>query len=147
MLIVGLDNTIGKQCLMATKKQKYFNKGVIIGAIVNLILNIILIPKFNAIGAAMASVISEITILLIFIFYSKEMLDIKKLVKTIIKYSIFSTIMSVIANAVATIYANTYLQGIVLEIISAIPIYIVLLIIFRDNMLKKCIEMIKKGKK
>ncbi len=132
---------------MASKKQKYFNRGVIIGAIVNFILNIILIPKFNAIGAAMASVISEITILLIFIFYSKEMLDIKNLVKAIIKYSIFATIMSTIANVVTTIFAKTYLQGIILEIIVSILIYMVLLIIFKDKMLKKCIEMIKKGKK
>ncbi len=131
---------------MATKKQKYFNIGVITGAIVNFILNIILIPKFNAIGAAIASVISEITILLIFILYSKKMLDINNLIKAIIKYTIFSIIMSIFANTVASGFAKTYFQGVILEIIIAIPIYVVLLIISKDKMLIKGIEMIRKSK-
>ena len=97
MLIVGLDSTIGRQCLMAAGKQRQFNIGVICGAIINFILNMILIKKYNAIGAAIASVSAEFMILSIFMYYSKDLLNIKKMFKSVLKYSIFSCIMSIIA--------------------------------------------------
>ena len=45
IIIIGLDNTIGKQCLISAGKQKEYNIGVIGGAIVNFVTNILLISK------------------------------------------------------------------------------------------------------
>ena len=59
IIIIGLDNTIGKQCLISAGKQKEYNIGVIGGAIVNFVTNILLISKLGACGAAIASVFAE----------------------------------------------------------------------------------------
>lgn len=143
MTIVGLDNTIGKQCLMAAGKQSQFNIGVVCGAILNFILNIILIPKFNALGAAIASVSAEIVILLIFIYYSRELLDIRKILKNISKYSIYSFIMSVIAIIMSKFIGNTNLQKMIVMITSAVIVYIGILLITKDTMIHISIDLIK----
>ena len=79
IIIIGLDNTIGKQCLISAGKQKEYNIGVIGGAIVNFVTNILLISKLGACGAAIASVFAESVILVVFIIYSKVELKIPKL--------------------------------------------------------------------
>lgn len=86
MVVVGLDNIIGKQCLMATGKQKYYNLGVITGACVNVLLNLLLIPKLQSTGAAIASVVSELAILLVFLWHSREYVRIKSYIAPALKY-------------------------------------------------------------
>lgn len=142
MIIVGLDNTIGKQCLMAAKRQKYFNYGVIAGAVVNVIMNIILIPRLEAIGASIASVSAEVIILIVFAFYSKDLLNIKTMIKAILKYGIFSFIMGTTSYIVASLLAKSYFQGIIIELVIAILVYVILLMISKDKMLNKILEMI-----
>lgn len=142
MLVVGLDNTVGKQCLMASGKQKHFNQGVMIGAVVNVVLNIVLIPHFEAVGAAIASVVAEIVILTIFVIHSRKLLNISGMFKAIFKYGTYSIIMSIIAYNAAEIFAKSYFQGIIIEIVVAVVVYVSLLLIFRDRMLKQGIKMV-----
>lgn len=49
------------------------------GAIVNFILNIVLIPKYNIVGAAYATCMSELTVLLVGMFFYKKYNLLKKL--------------------------------------------------------------------
>lgn len=143
MLVVGLDSTIGRQCLMAAGKQSQFNIGVICGAITNFILNMILIPKFNAVGAAVASVSAEIVILTIFMYYSRNFLNINKMIKSIIKYSIYSCVMSLIAIVATKLIGGTYLQRMITTVTTAVIVYAIILIATKDNMINKSIDLIK----
>lgn len=141
ILIVGLDNTIGKQCLMASGKQKQFNMGVILGAIVNAALNLILIRLFAAKGAAIASVTAEIVILIIFIYYSRELLDLSKMLRTLFKYGIYSILMGAIAYFVASRFAKTNFTAIIIEVVVAVCVYALILIVSRDSMFKQAKQM------
>jgi len=64
------------QSALACERQKTYLKGVIIGVIVNIILNFILIPRFDIRGAAVATVISDVVLLVYMIkrfdFFSKS---------------------------------------------------------------------------
>jgi O-antigen/teichoic acid export membrane protein len=95
IIIVGLNNTIGKQCLMAMDKQHFFNRGVIIGAVVNLVINLLLIPHLASIGAAIGSVVAELVVLSVFVAYSSNYVDVKSLFRGSIKYIISALIMLV----------------------------------------------------
>lgn len=99
LIIVGLDNIIGRQCLMAMEKQKQYNVGVILGALVNVIINLLLIPKYGAIGAAISSVISEVIILFIFATFSMNYLKNIK-IGIVIKFFISSIIMFVLVSKI-----------------------------------------------
>lgn len=61
---------LGHLVLMAAGKEKYIVRATILGAVVNLFLNIVLIPQFRECGAAVASVISEIIVTTILIISS-----------------------------------------------------------------------------
>ncbi|RLD40536.1 MAG: hypothetical protein DRI86_15110 [Bacteroidetes bacterium] len=54
------------------KKTKYNSFIVLIGAIVNLILNFTIIPYYGIYGAAVASIISSIIIMLLYYYYSQR---------------------------------------------------------------------------
>jgi O-antigen/teichoic acid export membrane protein len=59
-------------CLLACDKQKEYMYSVIAGAIVNLILNFMLIPKYSMLGASIATMVCEIITLGLILFYSKR---------------------------------------------------------------------------
>lgn len=108
IIIIGLDNTIGKQCLISAGKQKEYNIGVIGGAIVNFVTNILLIPKLGACGAAIASVFAESVILVAFIIYSKVELKIPKLSMCFFKYFISAMCMSIMVWRIGILISNKW---------------------------------------
>lgn len=65
ILLIGLTNIIGIQILVAMGRGKNTLYSVLAGAVTDLILNIILIPKYGAIGAAIGTLIAEIVVLLV----------------------------------------------------------------------------------
>ncbi|SHK64717.1 flippase [Fibrobacter sp. UWEL] len=93
LVVVGLNNAVGKQILMATGRQNLYNKSVIVGCFVNVILNLFLIPNYLAVGAAVASVIAESVILILFVKYANDFICFGWLVKKGYKYLIASVFM------------------------------------------------------
>ena len=70
---ISLNNLFGTQILVTVGKEKLLLVSVMAGAITNLILNSILIPRIQANGAALASASSEIVVLLFtFVFALKN---------------------------------------------------------------------------
>lgn len=140
IIIVGLDNIIGRQCLMATDHQKQFNIGVIAGAIVNVVLNILLIPRLGAIGAACASVVAELVILGIFIYYSRSYLKIN--IKTsLLKFLIAVTGMYFAVCYIAPFFTNVFL-ALFVQVIVGILVYSLILIVLKEKFLYEILDMI-----
>lgn len=141
IIIVGLDNVIGKQLLMPSGRQKQFNKGVIIGAFVNAVLNIALIPRFNAYGAAIASVLAEITILLSFIIFTKRDFNYIVLAKESKNYLISSFVLILCLVLCSRIQLEGVLK-IIITTISGISVYSITLILLNDELFKKIMSSI-----
>ena len=131
LVIVGLNNTIGKQCLVAIGRQEKYNRGVIIGAGVNFITNFFLISSFGARGAATGSVLAECMILVVFIYYSRDILDIQVLFKGIIRYGCMGGMMAVATWAIGLILPVS-ITCMVVQIFFGAFVYIVLLVFVRD---------------
>lgn len=68
MFLVGLSNFFGIQVLTSIGMESKLLIAIITGAIINLALNILFIPRFGAIAAASASVIAEFIILIMTVF-------------------------------------------------------------------------------
>lgn len=66
-------------------KSILFTKAVFVGASINIILNLLLIPKYGAFGGVLATIIAEIIIFLIMLFNIKNILNKKNLIFNIIK--------------------------------------------------------------
>jgi len=140
--IVGLNNIVGKQCLMATGRQKYYNYGVIAGACTNVVLNLLLIPGLRSLGATIASVISEAVILLLFVHHAKDYLHSRKYLIPFLKYALASLFMGF-----CVYWAGRFLNGtagIILQLFTGIFTYAVVLVITGDPLVQKGLRMAKK---
>jgi len=65
LLIISLSYPIGMQMLVPLKKEKYVLYSEISGAVINVIVDLLLIPRMGAAGAAIGNVCAEAAVLLV----------------------------------------------------------------------------------
>ena len=75
ILLIGLSNISGIQVLVPTGKESLVLRSVVWGAIVDFILNLIMIPKFGSAGAALGTLAAEFVVLIVQCIYLKELLS------------------------------------------------------------------------
>lgn len=145
LLISGFSNITGNQILIPQGKDSCFMKAVVCGAISDLIFNVLLMPRYGCLGAAIATLIAETIQMSIQLHYSKtiiqEDVNIRKIVIIII-----STCISVLA-----VYGIQYFikHGYVIThfIISALVFfisYLLALIAFKEEYLLSYIHDFKR---
>lgn len=93
VLLMGLANVIGTQYLLPTKKQKEYTFSVTIGVIVNFILNYILITLYQSIGAAIATVLSQLVVDVLQYKHIRNNIKVRELLKLCYKYVISALVM------------------------------------------------------
>lgn len=72
VVLIGLTNLFGMQILLPLGKEKLVVYSVILGAIVSFTLNYFLIPSFSYLGTAFASLISELIVLIVQVYFIKD---------------------------------------------------------------------------
>ena len=116
---------------------------VIIGALINLVLNIILIPKLMMLGAGVATVIAEFSVTLTKLVLAKYIgIDIKHLFKYVYQYFIAVVLMGVYLFFVNKYIHNYYLL-LCVSIVGGAGLYIFILIIFHNKYVKDVLGKIK----
>ncbi len=63
---VGFVNSVTQYVLIAADQQRYLTKAFVLGVLFNLVGNLLLIPVFGFIGAAVVTILSEVCLLLLF---------------------------------------------------------------------------------
>ena len=76
IIFIGLTNIIGFQMLVPFGKELEVFYSTLVGAIVDLILNMLLIPRYGAAGAAMGTLFAELVVLLVQLFFIRTQLSI-----------------------------------------------------------------------
>lgn len=59
IFIISVSNVTGTQYLLPSNRTKEFTGSIVLGAITNFAINLILIPKYGALGAALGTVVAE----------------------------------------------------------------------------------------
>ena len=154
-IIMGLNHTTGRQYLISTGRQKAYMYIVIVGGIVNVLINAACIPFFGAVGAAIGSVVGEIVILIVQLVYVHR-------IKEFEIYKIFSSswhyIIAGVVMMLVTLFTQRVLPTNFIGLASLIAIggicYGVILLVFRDefafmglNIAKNSVNKIFKRKK
>lgn len=96
VVLLSVHNFLAAQYLVPSGQRARSTWGVIAGALVNFICNCILIPEFGAVGAIIATILSELTICLIYFWMSRDYIPIDMFIKSSIKPFISSLIMFLI---------------------------------------------------
>lgn len=145
ILIIGISNITGRQFLLPTKRQLAFTTSVIAGAVVNFIFNLVLIPRYGAIGASIATVIAEMVVSAIQIALTIKLLPYHKYLIANIKYLFYGAIMFIPCYILG--FNVSGITGTLVQIIVGVMIYISLLLLTKDEVLFKCVRIILKDKK
>lgn len=125
IIFIGLSTMTGTNILIPTGKEKVAIKANVCGIIINFILNALLIPYYGAAGAAIATLMGEIIILVYEAIYLRK--DMKKIanfktiknslisvliatiVMLIIKYFIININVFILILLLGVVYSLTYL--------------------------------------
>ena len=143
IVVIGLSNVIGTQYLLPTKQQKKYTISVIVGAIINFILNLIFINYWASIGASIATVIAEISVTTTQFILVRREIKIFDVLKISYKYIIASIIMFVI-SVLTGYFINNNLLSIICQLIASVCIYFVLLLVMKEKMILEGINKVRK---
>ncbi len=141
---------LGSRIMLVTDNEKKMIIPVICGAIVNIIMNSILIRIYQEIGAAIASAISEIIVMTVYIFLSKKYFKLTEIKNTLFKETIALVLMTGFLLLISFIEING-LYKVIIQILGSIIIYFGILVILKEelviNTINKIAKKMLKGKK
>ncbi len=141
IVFIGLTNVIGIQLFLPINKEIYVFISTLGGAIIDIIMNAIFIPRFGALGAAIATMITELVVLIIqYLFLYKLKIHLFP-IANFLKITLSTIIATVITYSV-TSFDNEFIQLIISAIIF-FALYLFLAILLKE----KVILMIKKRKR
>ncbi|MBO5349933.1 MAG: flippase [Clostridia bacterium] len=133
ILFIGVSNLFGYQYLIPSKKQKAYTISVTVGAVVNFIFNLIFIKYWGALGASIATVVAEFLVAGVQAYFSKEILNIKEMLKISKNNIVASIIMFVTLYGFEKILGITGILSIILQVALGVFIYVIVLFIFKDK--------------
>lgn len=164
LLLMGVANVLGTQYLLPTKHQKEYTISVAIGVVFNFIANYILITKYASIGASIATVLSELLVVIIQYQYMKKEVPFKELLSLAWKYFLAGILMFVVCfgiryvlniESILTIQENIALAinmnneyfinvvSIISQMIFGALTYFIVLVVLKDDYVFKFIDKIK----
>lgn len=139
---IGINSVTGSQFLVPTRRQTLYTWSIIAGAAFNFSLNLYLIPRLYAVGAAISSVGAEFLIALIQVLYIvlvlKE-LSFRDVLGGAYRYWIAGGIMLVVVGGLELVFPPTMVYTLI-QIALGILIYFGLLCAVKDRITIKCIE-------
>lgn len=143
-IFISLSNVIGIQYLLPTKKEKYYTISVIVGAVVNFILNYFLIKCYRAVGAAIATVIAEFLVTAIQFYFVRKEFKFKDVIKMSKNYFIASIVMFGIVSLINQTDIVIRSITVVLETGIGVIIYLLMLYLLKDEFFINTYKSVKK---
>lgn len=139
ILIRAISNVIRTQYLMPRKLDKVYSKAMMLSAATNVVLNLVLIRKYGAMGAVFSTIVSEIIVNI----YQNKVVEKYIKVKQIIFKSYLFLISGISMFIIVRIIANklsdyNVFVKLIIEIICGGAVYtlmslIILIIFYKDN--------------
>lgn len=151
LFFIGLTNIMGMQILVPLGKENIVLYSEIVGAVVDLAINYILIPKYASAGAAIGTLVAEIAVWIVqYIYLRKQIKDAYKNVR----YGIL--ILALFLGSIASLWAKKVFSGSFIVLLNSailfFGVYFIVLTIAKEPLIYQIEEGLltklkKKGKK
>lgn len=132
VIAMGINNVIGLQFLIPTGRQSFYTLCVVVGAVINLVCNLLLIPRCGAVGAAIASVFAEFCVALTELLIVRKEIRIAVFVKSSINYVFSGLIMFGAVAFVSSRLSSSIINTIIIAGLGVI-IYSMMLLVLHDR--------------
>ena len=135
-IIIGLSNVTGLQYFVPCDHIRSHTCSLIVGSVVNILLNLLLIPSFHAVGASIASVAAELCVTItqfVFLYKLKDLKMIRIFISSW-KYLLAGLISGIILLISRSFLEMSWFNLIILLLIEFIS-YLGILFMLRDEMI------------
>lgn len=129
ILFIGISGLLGTKILYAQDKENIVIYSTCFGAIINFVLNIMLIPKYAQNGAAFSSVIAELLVTTSMLYLGRKYLTYNFFNKDTFQSLLFSVIAFLPVYAIHVMHLSIYVE-LAVDILCTILIYIICMYTF-----------------
>ncbi len=134
IIFISVTNVFGTQYLIPFDKVRQYTISIVCGSVVNIISNLILIPKLGGYGAAISAVITEFSVLVVQYIFVHKIFQFDGVLSKAIKYFASAVIMGAILFVIGHYMGIGLLTNIVQFVVGVI-IYLIILFITKDEIL------------
>lgn len=120
MIFVSWGTILCNQILIPRKKDKSYIVVVFAGAIINFLLNSIAIPKYKAMGAACATLVTEFVVMVGYSITARKYFEVCSCIKKLVSYSLVGMSMVFVLDLIGKIISQSFLMMIVQIIVGVI---------------------------
>lgn len=144
ILIIGISNCLGKQYYTPSGQRKRSAKIILLGSAVNLIFNLIFIPRLGAYGATIASIIAESVISVIYVQMSAGYMTWRIIWEATWRRLIAGGIMCALVFGSGEMLASQSVWVIFAQFLIGCFSYTAILYLLHDSMLAELIQLVQK---
>ena len=142
-------NVLRTQYLIPHELDKEFVSSIIAGALVNLIMNIYLIPIWGALGASIATIGAEMTVCILQTYFVRDSLPLKKYIMNSMIYYLIGAIMFIIVFFIGET-REPDIPSLFIQIMSGAILYstsiLVLFLLKGDELTGRVVDLIREIK-
>lgn len=142
IVVIGMGSLLGSQILIPMGKERYTLVSEIVGAVSNFTLNMILIPRYQAFGAAIATVTAESLVTATQFFFARKYFAISRFFLSMVKYLFNAGVMAVAVYFSIKACQNQLLK-LIIGMLVGISVYGLLLIIEKNPIIFELVGSIK----
>ena len=147
VVIIGVSNCLGSQYYTPSGNRKLSAKFIIIGALVNLVLNLILIPRYWGYGAIAASLIAEMVITVLYLKFCKGYLTVDTIVREGSRKLAAGIAMFAVIRITDRFIASDII-ALLIEVAVGFSVYCIMIVLLRDTFITEIVmgKILKKNR-
>lgn len=134
IILISISNVTGTQYMIPTGMFNQYSRSVIAGAIVNFIINFLLIGKMGAYGAIVGSIIAEFTVTVVQMYFIHRYSSIHFFEKDYLKMLFSAIIMYFSVVFIGSFFEASLICNTV-QIITGVIVYFVFLAVLKEDLL------------
>lgn len=131
--IIGISNCLGSQYYTPSGRRNDSTKYLLCGSGVNLILNLCLIGRYGAYGAAFASVVAELSITFLYVKNCNGFMKLGNLLRCMYKKIVAGLLMFFVVIGLENYLHVSKLMVLICQVVIGIATYLIVLMIEKDE--------------
>lgn len=142
ILTLSVNSILGVQLLIPIGKEKRYTLATVLGALTNVVLNVLLIPRLGILSACIASLSAELVVFTVCFIAARKMLSVRSVIKDNVFVLLACVLMYVAVTLVSAIDANLFVK-LLLELGTGVAVYLAVTAVTKNEILFSILEKAK----
>lgn len=145
IIFIPIGGVFANQYALAFEKDKQYVLPLVLGAIISLILNIIFIPRYGAVGATFVIVFVEFMVCFFRIYLIRKYLDLKFMFQGVYTYFLAALITFIFVYFIPKMFVNDFINMTIKSLVIGM-VYIIIILVLPNMISRDLKRLILKNK-